>query len=64
MIDEDKYCVDILHQTYAVRMAIEKLEALLLENHLHTCVPEAMSSGQADEIIGELVQLYALAGKR
>jgi DNA-binding FrmR family transcriptional regulator len=64
MIDEDKYCVDILRQTYAVRMAIEKLEAIILENHLHTCVPEAITSGQADEVIGELVQLYNLAGNR
>jgi DNA-binding FrmR family transcriptional regulator len=64
MIDEDKYCVDILRQTYAVRMAIEKLEAIILENHLQTCVPEAITSGQADEVIGELVQLYNLAGKR
>jgi CsoR family transcriptional regulator, copper-sensing transcriptional repressor len=40
MIKEDKYCVDILRQTYAVRKAIEKLEGLLVNAHLHTCVPE------------------------
>ncbi len=34
MVEEDKYCVDILRQTYAVRKAIEKLEALILEGHL------------------------------
>lgn len=64
MVDEDKYCVDILRQTYAVRMAIEKLEAIILENHLHTCVPEAITNGRAEEVIDELVQLYSLAGNR
>jgi DNA-binding FrmR family transcriptional regulator len=34
MIEEDATCIDVLRQTYAVRKAIEKLEALLVENHL------------------------------
>ena len=38
MIEEDKYCVDVLRQTYAVRKAIEKMEALMLEGHMHSCV--------------------------
>src|SRR5207245_4256752 len=45
MIEEDKYCVDILRQTYAVRKAIEKLKAVMLENHLQTCVMEGRTSG-------------------
>lgn len=64
MIEEDKYCVDILRQTYAVRKAIEKLEALLVEGHLHTCIPEAFADGRGEEVIEELVQLYNLAGNR
>ena len=64
MIDDDRYCVDIVRQTYAVRMAIEKLEALLLEKHLQTCVPEAMMRGQSEEVIEELIQIYHLAEKQ
>lgn len=64
MVEEDQYCVDILRQTYAVRKAIEKLEALILENHLHGCVPEGIRSGNGDQVIEELVQLYNLAGNR
>lgn len=64
MVEEDQYCVDILRQTYAVRKAIEKLEALILESHLHGCVPEGIASGKADTVIEELVQLYNLAGNR
>lgn len=64
MIEEDKYCVDILRQTYAVRKAIEKLEAIILEKHLQTCVPEGITSGREEAVIAELVQLYNLAGNR
>ena len=64
MVEEDKYCVDILRQTYAVRKSLEKLETLILENHLHGCVVEGIKSGDADSVVEELVQLYALAGNR
>jgi CsoR family transcriptional regulator, copper-sensing transcriptional repressor len=64
MVEEDKYCVDILRQTYAVRKAIEKMEAIILENHLQTCVTEGISNGNADAVIQELVQLYNLAANR
>jgi DNA-binding FrmR family transcriptional regulator len=64
MVEEDKYCVDVLRQTYAVRKAIEKLEAIILENHLYTCVPEGISSGKTETVIDELVQLYNLAANR
>jgi DNA-binding FrmR family transcriptional regulator len=63
MIEEDKYCVDILKQTYAVRRAIEKLEAILLDAHLHSCVVEGIKDGRRDEVIDELVELYELANK-
>ena len=64
MVEEDKYCVDILRQTYAVRKAIEKLEMLILENHLASCVPEGIREGREEAVIAELVQLYNLAGNR
>ena len=64
MVEEDKYCVDILRQTFAVRKAIEKLEALMLQDHLQSCVPEGIRDGRENEVIDELVQLYSLAGNR
>lgn len=64
MIEADQYCVDILRQTYAVRKAIEKLEALILEQHLHHCVPDGIKDGRETQVIDELMQLYNLAGNR
>ena len=63
MLDEDKYCVDVLKQTYAVRRAIEKMESLLLEGHLKSCVVEGIQSGRAEEIVEELKDLYILSTK-
>ena len=63
MIEEDKYCVDVLKQTYAVRRAIEKMESMILENHLQGCVVEGIRDGREDAVIGELLDLYELAGR-
>ncbi len=64
MVEEDKYCIDILRQTYAVRKALEKLEAIILEGHLHTCVPEGIKGDREEQVIEELVQLYTIAGNQ
>ncbi len=61
MLEEDKYCVDVLKQTYAVRRAIEKMESILLEGHLHTCVVEGIKNGREEDVVGELRDLYILA---
>ena len=63
MLEEDKYCVDVLKQTYAVRRAIEKMEGILLEGHLHTCVVDGIRNGREVQVVGELKDLYILANK-
>jgi DNA-binding FrmR family transcriptional regulator len=63
MIEADQYCVDVLKQTYAVRRAIEKMEAMILEQHLQGCVVEGIKEGREDAVIGELIDLYELAGR-
>ena len=63
MVEEDVYCVDVLKQTYAIRRAISKVEALLLEGHLDTCVVDGIRGGRDKEVLGELMELYNLANK-
>ena len=63
MIEADKYCVDVLKQTYAVRRAIEKMEAIMLDGHFHTCVVEGIREGRDDAVLAELNELYEMAGK-
>ena len=64
MVEDDKYCIDILRQTHAVRKALEKLEAMILEGHLRTCVPEGIKGDREEEVIQELIQLYTIAGNQ
>jgi DNA-binding FrmR family transcriptional regulator len=63
MLEEDKYCVEVLKQTYAVRRAIEKVENLLLEGHLRTCVVDGIKSGREEQVVAELKDLYVLVNK-
>ena len=63
MVEADKYCVDILKQTYAVRRAIEKMEGLMLDGHLRTCVVDGIREGRDDQVLSELAELYEMAGK-
>ena len=63
MVDEDKYCVDVLKQTFALRRAAEKLEQIMLNGHLHSCVIEGVRDGREDQVLGELLELYSLNQK-
>lgn len=61
MVDEDRYCIDILHQVQAVKAALAKVESGLLKDHAACCVAEAIASGDPEaqaEKFGELVDLF------
>jgi DNA-binding FrmR family transcriptional regulator len=67
MLEENRYCMDILSQTRAVTAAIHGVEDLILENHLGTCVAEAMQGGQPDagkEKIDEIMDFLSRYGRR
>ncbi len=64
MIEENSSCIDVLRQTYAVRKAIQKLEALLVEHHLARCVHQSIASGDEEALLAELVQFYRLVGNQ
>ena len=63
MVAEDRYCVDVLKQTHAIRHSIEKLETRILEAHLHTCVVEGVKDGREEQVLKELVEIYSMAEK-
>lgn len=55
MADEDRYCIDILHQLSAVQGALDGVRRDIIEAHLKGCVPEAAAQGRVDDIVGELM---------
>ncbi len=58
MIEDRRYCTDILAQLRAARAAIRTVEAHVLETHLHHCVTEAMTAENAQKKIDEIKDLF------
>jgi DNA-binding FrmR family transcriptional regulator len=61
MVDEDAPCLDVVKQLQAVQGAIGRVAALLLEEHVRTCVVTAVRSDDLDErarVVGELLALF------
>jgi DNA-binding FrmR family transcriptional regulator len=48
MVEDDRYCIDILTQIGAVNTALESLAFRVLDNHVNHCVADALSSGDAE----------------
>lgn len=57
MVEEDRYCVDILTQIAAIRSALDALAMQLLESHTNGCVRSAIQSGDGDAAVEELMTL-------
>lgn len=60
MIEEDRYCIDVLTQLQAIRAAVQKAETELLKDHLDHCIEGAIVSGDKNEQrqkAGELIEL-------
>lgn len=57
MIEENKYCVDVLIQIAAVRAAINKVGIKVFENHTRECLKTAMEKKQGEEMIEEMIDV-------
>lgn len=57
MIEDDRYCEDILTQLSAVDKAVQSLSSVILERHMYSCIKKEMSSGNL-EVVDEIMQLF------
>jgi CsoR family transcriptional regulator, copper-sensing transcriptional repressor len=57
MVDDDRYCIDILTQVSAVNTALESMAFKLLDDHVNHCVAGALASGDADEAAAKSKEL-------
>lgn len=64
MVEEEKYCIDIITQTSAVREALSGIEDMILKNHLSSHVIEQMKSGRESKAVKEVLSVYKLAKKK
>jgi DNA-binding FrmR family transcriptional regulator len=64
MVDEDRYCIDVVTQLSAVRAALRRIEEEVLRDHVGHCVEHAIRSGRPDEQrkkIAELMEVFSRA---
>ena len=62
MVEDERYCIDILQQVQAVKSALSKVEDAILKDHSQTCVAHAIASGSTEEQqekFNELVDLVS-----
>jgi CsoR family transcriptional regulator, copper-sensing transcriptional repressor len=57
MIDEDKYCVDVVTQVAAIQAALDKVSLGLLDGHIRGCVRDEIRSGGGEAMVDELLQV-------
>ena len=61
MLEDDQYCIDIINQVNAVQAALDKVNGLVLERHMQTCVTTAIRGDEPAErerVIGELLEIF------
>ena len=66
MVEDDGYCIDIVNQVQAVQAALHKVNTMVLDQHLHTCVTAAIRSDDIDErerVINEVLNVFNAKSK-
>lgn len=64
MIEEEKYCIDIITQASAIKEALAGVEDLILENHLTTHVIHQIKHGKEQRATAEILKVYKLAQRK
>jgi DNA-binding FrmR family transcriptional regulator len=60
MVEEERYCVDVITQTSAVKQALSGVEDMLLESHLSTCAISQIKKGNEKKAVEEIIKVYKL----
>lgn len=63
MVEKHEYCIDVLLQSQAVQQALKETDAVILENHLNTCVVGAITKGKSKEVIKEIMEVIKKSRK-
>jgi DNA-binding FrmR family transcriptional regulator len=66
MVENDRYCIDVVTQISAVRAALRRIEEEVLADHVSHCVEGAIRSGDRDDQrrkVAELMEVFARAGR-
>jgi DNA-binding FrmR family transcriptional regulator len=56
MVDDERYCPDVMKQVSALQGSLEKVNRILLQNHVETCVLHAVEEGRSGQVVDELME--------
>lgn len=56
MVDDERYCPELMKQVSALQASLERVNRILLQNHLETCVPQAFAEDRSEQIVHELLE--------
>jgi DNA-binding FrmR family transcriptional regulator len=56
MVEDERYCPDVMKQVSALQGSLEKVNRILLQNHVETCVMHAVEEGRSGQIVDELME--------
>ncbi len=57
MLEDDRYCVDVSRQVLAVQALLKKINLLIIDRHIKSCVKEAFIEGKGEEKVDEIIEL-------
>lgn len=63
MIEEGRYCIDVVTQVQAARAALQKVEDAVLKDHVESCVEHAIASGDAEDQREKVAELLRVLGR-
>jgi len=66
MVEDDTYCIEVIHQIQAVQAALNKISTLILQEHMNSCLITAVRGEDASErerVLGEIVDVFEMATK-
>lgn len=63
MVEDKKYCIDIITQTSAIKQGLSNVEDALMEEHLGHCLVNQIKTGKADKATKEILKVYQLKRK-
>lgn len=66
MVEEDTYCIDVIQQVQAVQAALNKVSAIILDSHLHSCVTTAIQGddpGERERVLEEVTSVFEMSSK-
>ncbi len=66
MVEQDRYCIDVIKQIQATQAALAKVSQMILDDHLHTCLSTAVRGDDADErerVLAEISEVFSVKNR-